>query len=216
MPPQDGLLVRDPGPSERRPGDPHSDAFPESRGDAHPARPRAQLDEIVPLVYEQLRSLAHARLARRGPAPSLDTTGLVHEAYVKLAGSTQLGWRDREHFLAMASRVMRQVLVDRARSRGALKRGGERRRTTLTGQTIPVDDQARALLELEDALQQLATVSPRLVQVVECRFFGGMSEVEIAAALGVTDRTVRRDWDKARLLLRSALEGVSATEGSET
>jgi RNA polymerase sigma factor (TIGR02999 family) len=141
---------------------------------------------------------------------------LVHEAYVKLAGSKRLGWRDREHFLAMASRVMRQVLVDRARSRGALKRGGERRRTTLTGQTIPVDDQARALLELEDALQQLATVSPRLVQVVECRFFGGMSEVEIAAALGVTDRTVRRDWDKARLLLRSALEGVSATEGSET
>ena len=150
MPPQDGLPIADPGPPQLRPGDPHSDASPESRGDAHPARPRAQLDEMVPLVYEQLRSLAHARLARRGPAPSLDTTGLVHEAYVKLAGSKRLGWRDREHFLAMASRVMRQVLVDRARSRGALKRGGERRRTTLTGQAIPVDDQARALLELED------------------------------------------------------------------
>jgi RNA polymerase sigma factor (TIGR02999 family) len=161
---------------------------------------------MVPLVYHELRALAHRRLADRGGAGSLNTTALVHEAYLKLAGNAGPEWRDRSHFFALASKVMRQILVDRARARATLKRGARRRAITFDEQTLAADEQADSLLELNDALARLSAVSPRLVQVVECRFFGGMTDGEIAAVLGVTERTVRRDWDKARLLLRRALD----------
>lgn len=167
---------------------------------------RESLDRLVPLLYEQLRAIAHRQIGRRPNGGTLETTGLVHEAYLKLAAQSPAGVRDRAHFLALASLAMRHVLVDRAKARGRRKRGGERDRITFDDDRIAVDDQAEALLQLDDALSWLAGLEPRLARVVECRFFGGLTEEEIAEALGVTVRTVQRDWAKARMLLRRALE----------
>lgn len=166
---------------------------------------REAVDRLVPLVYEELRSIAHRQLALRGRGGTLATTELIHEAYLKLVDQSRAQWKDRAHFLALASVAMRHVLVDRAKARVALKRGGTRRRLSLDEQEIGLEDQPEALLQLEEALTGLAAVEPRLARVVECRFFGGLAEAEIAEALGVTVRTVQRDWAKARLLLRHAL-----------
>ncbi|HVT39231.1 MAG TPA: ECF-type sigma factor [Gemmatimonadaceae bacterium] len=163
------------------------------------------MDRLMPIVYEELRAIAHRHLAAHGHADTLVTTALVHEAYLKLVDQSRAKWRDRAHFFALASVAMRHVLVDRAKARTALKRGGVRRKITLDDDTIAVDDQAESLLEIDDALSRLAEVSPRLARIVECRFYGGLSEEEIAEALGVTVRTVERDWVKARTLLRRAL-----------
>jgi RNA polymerase sigma factor (TIGR02999 family) len=135
----------------------------------------------------------------------VSTTALVHEAYLKLVDQSQAGWRDRAHFLALASLAMRHVLVDRAKARAALKRSGARRRISLDDEEIGVDDQPEAILELDEAMNRLSELEPRLARVVECRFFGGLTEEQIAAALGVTVRTVQRDWNKARMLLQRAL-----------
>jgi RNA polymerase sigma factor (TIGR02999 family) len=166
---------------------------------------RDVLDRLLPVVYEELRAIAHRHLAGREHGGSLATTGLVHEAYIKLVDQSRAEWQDRAHFFALSSVAMRHVLVDRARARASLKRGGARRRVTLDEDTIAVDDCAETLLAIDDALERLAAVEPRLAKVVECRFFGGLSEAEIAEALGITERTVERDWAKARLLLRRAL-----------
>lgn len=167
---------------------------------------QASLDQIVTLTYRELRAIAHRRLAARGRGGTLATTALVHEAYLKLVDQSRAQWQDRAHFLALASLAMRQVLVDRARERRTLKRGGERRRITLDDEALAVDDPAEGLLELNDALDRLARVEPRLARVLECRFFGGLTEQETAEALGLTTRTVQRDWVKARVLLRRVLE----------
>jgi RNA polymerase sigma factor (TIGR02999 family) len=164
------------------------------------------LDAAVALTYEDLRAIAHRRLAARARGGTLSTTALVHEAYLRLADASRSRWNDVPHFLALASVAMRHVLVDRARERGALKRGGERRRITLDEGVLAVEDQSDALLQLDDALERLAAVEPRLARVIECRFFGGLTEQESADALGVTVRTVQRDWVKARVLLRRLLE----------
>jgi RNA polymerase sigma factor (TIGR02999 family) len=165
------------------------------------------LDRLFPLVYKELRAIAHRQLSARGGGHgTLSTTALVHDAYLKLVDQSRAEWKDRAHFLAVASLAMRHVLVDRAKARNAAKRGGGQRRITLDEESIAVDDQAVALLQLNDALEQLARLEPRLARVVECRFFGGLSEEEIAEALGVTTRTVQRDWSKARMLLRRLLE----------
>src|SRR5688500_3142805 len=164
------------------------------------------LDRLLPLVYQELRSMAHRQLAARGRGGTLQTTALVHEAYLKLVDQSRADWRDRAHFLAVASIAMRHVLVDRAKARVALKRGGDFRRITFDEQEIGVDDQPDALVQLDEALERLGEVGPRLVRVVECRFFGGLTEDEIAEALGLTVRTVQRDWVKARMMLRRALE----------
>jgi len=166
---------------------------------------RESLDRLLPLVYQELRAIAHRRIVGRDRGRTLSTTALVHEAYLKLVDQSRSEWRDRAHFLAVASLAMRRVLVDRARARVALKRGGEGKRLTLDEEEIGVDDQPRVLLELNESLVHLAQVEPRLARVVECRFFGGLTEEEIAEALGVTVRTVERDWAKARMLLRRAL-----------
>lgn len=168
---------------------------------------RASVDRLLPLVYEELRVIAHRRLAARGGGGTLQTTGLVHEAYLKLVDDSRAQGRDRAHFLALASLAMRHVLVDRARARIALKRGGEQIRVTLNEEEIAADDQPDALLQLHEAMNRLAELQPRLAKVVECRFFGGLTEEEIAEALDVTVRTVQRDWAKARMLLRQELEG---------
>ncbi len=161
------------------------------------------LDQIVALVYQELRAIAHRRVMGRGGTQS--TTALVHDVYLKLADTSGAGWHDRAHFLALASLAMRHVLVDRARELSTLKRGGDLRRVTLDDQAMGADDPEQ-LLHLNDAMDRLAAFEPRLARVVECRFFGGLTEEETAEALALTIRTVQRDWVKARVLLRRALE----------
>jgi RNA polymerase sigma factor (TIGR02999 family) len=160
------------------------------------------LDRLVPLVYEDLRRVAHRQLDREGGGHTLQTTALIHEAYLKLAGGGSVSATSRAHFLAIAARAMRQVLVDYARRRKAAKRGGGVISVTLGDEPQPADTSAEDLLALDEALEQL---DPRQRQVIECRFFGGMDENEIAAAMGVSERTVRRDWVKARAWLYQAL-----------
>lgn len=162
---------------------------------------REALDRLVPLVYDQLRGLARRQLSRERPGHTLLATDLVHEAWGKLAvGSFDAN--DRGHFLAIAARAMRQVLVDHARSRDAVKRGGGWARTTLANGDAAVTFRADELIELDRAMEQL---EPRQRQVVELRFFAGLEEKEVAEVLGVTDRTVRRDWVKARAWLYRAI-----------
>lgn len=167
---------------------------------------RESLDELIPVVYQELRAIAHRQLAARGRGGTLSTTALVHEAYLKLVDQSRANWQDRAHFLAVASLAMRHVIVDRAKAREALKRSGAHRRITLDEEKISVDDQADAVLQLDEALDRLAELEPRLARVVEYRFFGGLKEEEIAEVLGLTVRTVQRDWAKARMLLQRALE----------
>ena len=166
---------------------------------------RESLDSLMPIVYEHLRAVARHHLAVRNDGGTLSTTGLVHEAYLKLVGQSRIAWSDRAHFFALASVAMRHVLVDRARARLAHKRDGVMFRVTLDDNRVADESQPEALLEINDAVDRLAEVEPRLAQVVECRFFGGLSEEETATALGITTRTVQRDWVKARMLLRRAL-----------
>lgn len=142
----------------------------------------------------------------RGPRGTLSTTALVHEAYLKLVDHSPAETPDRAHLLALASLAMRHILIDRARELNTVKRGGERKRMTLDEVQLSVDEEPEVLLQLNDALDRLAAFEPRLARVVECRFFGGLTERETADALGLTIRTVQRDWVKARVLLKRALE----------
>jgi len=158
---------------------------------------RAALDRALPLVYEDLRRVARRQLAREHGEPPIQPTTLVHEAYIKLAGNAPRA-ADRAHFLAIAAHAMRQVLVDHARERRAEKRGPAWIRTTLTDAAWMTELDPVTILALDDALERL---DPRQRQVVECRFFGGLDDDEIAESLGVTTRTVRRDWVKARAWL---------------
>lgn len=162
---------------------------------------RAALDRIVPLLYEDLRRLARRQLAREQGSRTIQPTTLVHEAYLKLAGHAPRA-KDRAHLLAIAAHAMRQVLVDHARERRAAKRGPSFARTTITDGISTTELDPEALLALDDALERL---DPRQRQVVECRFFAGLDDAEIAEALGVTTRTVRRDWVKARAWLNRFL-----------
>ena len=166
---------------------------------------RDTLDRLMPEVYQELRVIARRQLSGREGGGTLSTTGLVHEAYLKLVDHSRIAWRDRSHFFALASVAMRHVLVDRARARLAQKREGVRHRITLDSELIAAPDQPEAMLQLSDAIERLAEVEPRMARVVDCRFFGGMNDEEIAKALEVTTRTVQRDWAKARMLLRRAL-----------
>jgi len=166
---------------------------------------RDTLDRLMPVVYEQLRVIARHQLSMRPGGGTLSTTGLVHEAYLKLVDQSRVAWRDRGHFFALASVAMRHLLVDPAKARLTQKREGALQRVTLDDEQIAGDDQPEGLLDINDALDRLAAVEPRLACVVECRFFGGLTDEETAEALGVTTRTVQRDWTKARMLLRRAL-----------
>lgn len=165
---------------------------------------RDAFDQVLPLLYQELRRYAQRELAAR-PSDTLSTTALVHELYLKFSRTQNADWKSRAHFLAAASVAMRNILVDRARRRTANKRGGQARVEPLDDNVASFDASADSLLELHDALEHLAGVNERLARVVECRFFGGMTEVETAEALGVTERTVRRDWVKARAILLQAL-----------
>jgi RNA polymerase sigma factor (TIGR02999 family) len=174
-----------------------------------PEAPRADLpeedrdawDRILPLVYDELRRISSRHLRRQRDGHTLCTTALVHEAYLKLADGTRVPYAGDVHFFRVASRAMRQVLVDHARRHQAEKRGGDWLRVPLDESEVAVVERAETLLELDEALTRLAGMNERLARVVECRFFGGLTEDETAAGLGVTARTVRRDWTKARLWL---------------
>lgn len=161
-------------------------------------------DRLVSLLYEDLRNLARAQIGRSGPQ-TLNPTALVHEAYVRLADRKVIQYSDRSHFLAVCSVVMRNITIDFARKRSALKRGGNRHRVTLDERMLLIDSQAEDLVAIDQALSRMQELSPRMVRVVECRFFGGLTEGETAVALDVSESTVRREWIKARALLREML-----------
>jgi RNA polymerase sigma factor (TIGR02999 family) len=163
------------------------------------------VDRLFPLVYEELRRVAHRQLGRERPDHTLGTTALVHEAYLKLVDQTRAQWADRSQFFAISSRAMRRILVDHARQHLAGKRGGRRERVNLDEETLSLDERADLLVAVDEALDRLRSVDERASRVVDCRFFGGYTEEETAAALGITDRTVRRDWTRAKEWLYQAL-----------
>lgn len=167
------------------------------------------VDRLVPLVYDELRVMARRQLGRERGYHTLQTTALVHEAYLRLAGAGEVPGRGRAYFFAAAGQAMRQVLVDRARMRKAAKRGGGAELVSLGENSASVDAYAVELLELDDALRRLAARSPRQVKVVEYRFFAGMSVAETAEVLGVSSRTVESDWAMARAWLFDALGGTA-------
>jgi RNA polymerase sigma factor (TIGR02999 family) len=169
---------------------------------------RNALDALYPLVYQDLRGVAHRALSGGRTGDTLNTTALVHEAYLKLHGASSFLPQDRRHFFAIAARAMRQIVVDHARSRAAQKRGGALQRVDLDAATIAGEDSGAALLALEDALGKLGELDERLARVVELRFFGGLTVEETAEVLDVDPRTVKRDWRKARAMLYLTLEGT--------
>ena len=164
------------------------------------------LTRVLPIVYDTLLDMARRTLRKHGRIATIDTSGLVHEAFLKLVDRSRISWENRRHFLGVYSLAMRSVLVDLARRRKAQKRGGERRQVTLDDSVIRIDDQAEQVLAIHEALETLAERSPRLARTVECRYFAGLSDEETAKVLGVTDRTVRRDWVKAKAFLYDLLQ----------
>jgi RNA polymerase sigma factor (TIGR02999 family) len=165
----------------------------------------AAMDRLFELVYDRLRGIARGRLGGKAGL-TLDTHAMVHEAYLKFVRGGEVELRDRNHFFAVAARAMRQILVDHVRRDRAEKRWGGLERTGLTGADIGLDDRIVELLELDAALERLATMNERLCRIVELKFFAGLSFEEIAGALEVTERTVYRDWRKARAFLASVLQ----------
>jgi RNA polymerase sigma factor (TIGR02999 family) len=166
----------------------------------------AALQGVFDVAYTELRSLARVRLRKSGRNALLDTTALVHEAYLRFANAGRLNVDDRAHFLRYASHAMRSVIVDTVRERVAARRGGGAPHVTLNSEVDrPADASETEILRVHEALEELALRDARLVQVVEMRYFAGMTDAEVGAALGLNERTVRRDWEKARLLLAEAL-----------
>lgn len=163
------------------------------------------LDRLMPLVYHELRRLAHRYIRGEHSGHTLQTTALINEAYIKLIDSRRVEWQDRAHFLAVAAQLMRRVLVDLARARGSQKRGGDVNRVPLESAVKLPHARGRDLVQLDDALNTLAAKYPRKAQVIEMRFFGGLSVPETAEALGVSEDTVLRDWRLARVWLFRAL-----------
>jgi RNA polymerase sigma factor (TIGR02999 family) len=161
--------------------------------------------ELFALLYQDLRRLAHARLQRNEPITLLDTTSLVHETYLRVLKSGRVEVSERPRFLAYAAQVMRSIIVDFVRQRHAERRGGNDPRVSLDAEAEAVASAEDEVLRVSEALDELAAVDERLVKIVEMRYFGGFTEEDIALALGVNERTVRRDWQKARLLLSLAL-----------
>lgn len=164
------------------------------------------LDSLFESTYRDLRRLARQRLRGSGAGGLLDTTALVHESYAKMARSGQVRFPDRPRFLVYAGRVMRSIIVDFARQRMTARRGGAGAPVTLTTNVAGAVTCEEQILRVHAALDELARVDERMARVVEMRYFGGLTEQEIAQALGVTDRTVRRDWEQARLFLAEALK----------
>jgi RNA polymerase sigma factor (TIGR02999 family) len=181
------------------------DDLPDELGAALAAE-GAGVDTMFASTYRELRLLARARLRGGGRDVVLDTTALVHETFLKLSANQMVQFPDRPRFLVYAGRVMRSVIVDLARQRATDRRGGDVRQVTFTAELADHSADAAEIVRVHEALIALEKVDQRMAKVVELRYFGGLTEVEIAEALGVTDRTVRRDWEQARLFLADALK----------
>jgi RNA polymerase sigma factor (TIGR02999 family) len=188
------MPARDPSPAKA--------AAPDSPTDDAPVA----IDHLFPVVYDELRRVAHRQLRNEATGHTLGTTALVHEVYLRLASQRDTPFTDRNHFLALAAHAMRHVLVDCARRFRGARRGGGQVPMELDDAMAAAVARADEMLELDEALSRLSEAEPRLAQVVECRFFAGLSEEETAGVLGVTSRTVRRDWVRAKDWLYRALE----------
>ena len=175
---------------------------------SRPGATKASVEELFPLVYDELRRLAAGQLRRMQGPKSLQATALVHEAYLKMAERESAEWQDRTHFVALGAIAMRHVLVDHARRRGAQKRGGNVKPVTLNEELIAGDEGEIDVLFLEEHLRRLEGANARQARIVELRFYGGMSSDEIAEVLGIASRTVKRDWQSARAWLMIEMAGT--------
>ena len=172
------------------------------KGDAKAA------EELLPLVYEELRKLAAAKMAREAPGQTLQPTALVHEAWLRLGGDQQPRWENRAHFLAAAAEAMRRILVENARRKLRPKHGGNQERVELDESAIELAGEDEKVLQVHEALDSLATEDPQKAQVVKLRFFVGLNNNEIAALLGVNEKTVRRHWEVAKVKLFQSIRDL--------
>lgn len=166
---------------------------------------QAALEKLMPLVYEELRRLAHNYMRREHPAHTLQTTALVNEAYFRLVDQKHMRWQNRAHFFAISAQLMRRILVDHARSHHYAKRGGGAHKVSLDEGAVVAEEQAADLIALDDALRSLAAIDERKNSIVELRFFGGLSVEETAEALKISPRTVMREWSMAKAWLYRAI-----------
>ncbi len=173
-------------------------------------------DRLLLLVYEQLRLLARKNMAGERPDHTLGATALVHEAYLKLIGNQEIEWQNRAHFFASAAEAMRRILIDRARLRGRIKRGGDHKRIPLKGVDLAVEQDSSEILALDEALQRLQKQDGRMYEIVMLRFFAGLSVEKTAQAMDVSPRTVKRDWTCARAWLHKAMNETKAAQDSES
>lgn len=162
---------------------------------------QAAFDKLVPLVYEELHRLAHRYISREGPRNTLQTTALAHEAYLRLVDAKDVQWENRAHFFAVAARTMRRILVDLARSRRNLKCGGGAQQVSLDGVLVVSPERGADMIALDEALLRLAALNPRQSRVVELRYFGGLTDEEVAEVIRISPRTVRSDWSLAKAWL---------------
>ena len=166
---------------------------------------RAVVDELTPLIYQELKRMAGSQLRRERPGHTLQATALVHEAYLKLVDQRQVTWQNRAHFFGVASQIMRRVLMDYAKSQKREKRGGGAHKTSLDEALVVAEDRASDLIQIDEALARLEELDPRQAKVVELRFFGGLSVEETAEAMGISAPTVKREWAMARAWLHREL-----------
>jgi RNA polymerase sigma factor (TIGR02999 family) len=174
-----------------------------SRGDD------SALAELTPLVYQELRRLAHHHMGGQRPNHTLQTTALINEVYLRLADQTNSRWQNRAHFFAVAARAMRQILVSYARNQGSQKRGGGAHKVELDEAALVSPEESKEIVDLHEALEQLATLDSRKAQVVELKYFGGLNYEEIAEVLKISRITVRRDWEFAKVWLYTELRGAT-------
>ena len=170
------------------------------------------LEKLIPLIQPELHRLAHHYMSRERPGQTLQTTALLNEAYLRLVDNPRRDWQNRTHFVAAASQLMRRIMVDRARERRALKRGGDAMKVSLDEAVIVSEERAEELLALDEALEKLAAQDPRKGQIVELRYFGGLTTEETADFLKISHRTVRREWRMAKVWLYCALSGEEPDE----
>jgi RNA polymerase sigma factor (TIGR02999 family) len=168
---------------------------------------QAALDQLYPLVYNELRRLAHGYLRRERKGHTLQTTALINEAYLRLVDQKHVHWANRSHFFGISAQIMRRILIDHARRYDYAKRGGGAQRISLDEAAVVAKQRGRALLMLDEALKSLAKIDPRRSQVVELRYFGGLNNEEIAGVLKISENTVMRDWNMARAWLYQELSG---------
>jgi RNA polymerase sigma factor (TIGR02999 family) len=167
--------------------------------------PRAA-DELLPLVYQQLRAVAQQRIAQERPDHTLQATALVHEAYMRLVGNNELSWDGRGHFYVAAAEAMRRILIEHARSRGRLKRGGDRRREPINVLDLAAAEDSEQIVALDEAVRRLESQDPRAAQIVHLRFYGGLGVEQTAETLGISPRTVKREWAVARAWLYNCMQ----------